>query len=42
MPGDLYATGTPAGIGPIEPGDEVVIRSEALGEMRLDVVERGW
>lgn len=42
VPGDLYATGTPAGIGPIQPGDEILIRSEALGEMRLGVVERAW
>jgi 2-keto-4-pentenoate hydratase/2-oxohepta-3-ene-1,7-dioic acid hydratase in catechol pathway len=42
LPGDLYATGTPAGIGPIEPGDEVVIESSALGRMRLPVVERSW
>lgn len=36
-PGDIYTTGTPAGVGPLKPGD--VIRAEfgPIGEMRLDV-----
>ena len=38
-PGDVIATGTPAGIGPIAPGDEVAIRIERIGEMRLNVAE---
>jgi 2-keto-4-pentenoate hydratase/2-oxohepta-3-ene-1,7-dioic acid hydratase in catechol pathway len=38
-PGDVIATGTPEGIGPIRPGDEVAIRIERIGEMRLVVRE---
>jgi 2-keto-4-pentenoate hydratase/2-oxohepta-3-ene-1,7-dioic acid hydratase in catechol pathway len=38
-PGDVIATGTPSGIGPIAPGDEVAIRIERIGEMRLRVTE---
>jgi 2-keto-4-pentenoate hydratase/2-oxohepta-3-ene-1,7-dioic acid hydratase in catechol pathway len=38
-PGDVIATGTPEGIGPIKPGDEVAIRIERIGEMRLTVGE---
>ncbi len=41
-PGDLFATGSPAGVGPIRPGETVVVESEAIGRMTLPVVERGW
>lgn len=41
-PGDLYATGTPAGIGPLEPGDVVVVESEPIGRMRIPVRRRRW
>lgn len=37
--GDVIATGTPAGVGPIEPGDVVEIRIGGVGEMRVPVVE---
>jgi 2-keto-4-pentenoate hydratase/2-oxohepta-3-ene-1,7-dioic acid hydratase in catechol pathway len=37
-PGDIIATGTPAGVGPIRPGDKVRIEFERVGEMTLDVV----
>ena len=47
-PGDLIATGTPAGVGfvrkpPVylKPGDEVRIRIEGLGELRNPVVAEG-
>jgi 2-keto-4-pentenoate hydratase/2-oxohepta-3-ene-1,7-dioic acid hydratase in catechol pathway len=33
LPGDIIATGTPAGIGPINPGDTVTIRVESIGEL---------
>ena len=36
-PGDVIATGTPEGIGPIAIGDVVTIRIERIGEMRLRV-----
>ena len=40
--GDLFATGSPAGVGPIRPGETVVVESEPIGRMTLPVVERGW
>lgn len=32
-PGDLIYTGTPAGVGPLQPGDTFVARIEGLGEV---------
>ncbi|RZL85349.1 MAG: FAA hydrolase family protein [Rhodococcus sp. (in: high G+C Gram-positive bacteria)] len=37
-PGDVIATGTPAGVGPLAPGDEVKIAVERVGDMTLQVV----
>jgi 2-keto-4-pentenoate hydratase/2-oxohepta-3-ene-1,7-dioic acid hydratase in catechol pathway len=39
-PGDVIATGTPSGIGPLVPGDEVVVRVERVGELRNPVIAR--
>lgn len=39
VPGDLVFTGTPAGVGPLVPGDRVVLESEAIGTFAWDVVE---
>ncbi|HEY4072766.1 MAG TPA: fumarylacetoacetate hydrolase family protein [Herbaspirillum sp.] len=36
-PGDIIATGTPAGVGPVKPGDRIRIALEHLGEMNLEV-----
>jgi 2-keto-4-pentenoate hydratase/2-oxohepta-3-ene-1,7-dioic acid hydratase in catechol pathway len=36
--GDLLFTGTPAGVGPLCPGDRVEARIERVGELRLEVV----
>jgi 2-keto-4-pentenoate hydratase/2-oxohepta-3-ene-1,7-dioic acid hydratase in catechol pathway len=36
-PGDVIATGTPEGVGPIEIGDRVRIAIEAVGDMEIDV-----
>jgi len=33
LPGDVISTGTPAGIGPLQPGDRVTIRVEGVGEL---------
>jgi 2-keto-4-pentenoate hydratase/2-oxohepta-3-ene-1,7-dioic acid hydratase in catechol pathway len=33
-PGDLIITGTPSGIGPMQPGDEVEVRIEGIGSLR--------
>ncbi|OPX19901.1 MAG: hypothetical protein BZ151_06845 [Desulfobacca sp. 4484_104] len=38
LPGDVIATGTPAGIGPLQPGDVVEIRVEGIGTLRNRVV----
>lgn len=37
-PGDIIATGTPAGVGPINPGDIVEIEIEGIGTLRNPVV----
>jgi 2-keto-4-pentenoate hydratase/2-oxohepta-3-ene-1,7-dioic acid hydratase in catechol pathway len=37
-PGDVIATGTPAGIGPMAPGDVVEIRVEGIGRLRNRIV----
>lgn len=36
-PGDLVSTGTPQGVGPIKPGDEVTIEVEPIGRMSVTV-----
>ncbi len=36
-PGDLVSTGTPQGVGPIKPGDEVTIEVEPIGRMTVRV-----
>jgi 2-keto-4-pentenoate hydratase/2-oxohepta-3-ene-1,7-dioic acid hydratase in catechol pathway len=41
MPGDVIATGTPDGIGPIKPGDSVEIRIEGIGTLRNHVISAG-
>ena len=41
-PGDLYATGTPEGVGPIVPGDTITASVESVGALRIPVVERSW
>ena len=38
LPGDVIATGTPSGIGPVEPGDRVVVKVEGIGELVNEVV----
>jgi 2-keto-4-pentenoate hydratase/2-oxohepta-3-ene-1,7-dioic acid hydratase in catechol pathway len=36
-PGDLFSTGTPDGVGPLEAGDEVTIEVERIGRMSVRV-----
>jgi 2-keto-4-pentenoate hydratase/2-oxohepta-3-ene-1,7-dioic acid hydratase in catechol pathway len=36
-PGDILFTGTPAGVGPLRDGDEVVVNIEGLGELKNHV-----
>jgi 2-keto-4-pentenoate hydratase/2-oxohepta-3-ene-1,7-dioic acid hydratase in catechol pathway len=38
LPGDVIATGTPSGVGPMQPGDVVEIRLEGIGSLRNRVV----
>lgn len=37
LPGDVIATGTPEGVGPLRHGDEVVASVEGIGELRCPV-----
>jgi 2-keto-4-pentenoate hydratase/2-oxohepta-3-ene-1,7-dioic acid hydratase in catechol pathway len=37
-PGDLIATGTPAGVGPLQPGDTVEVTVEGVGTLRNSVI----
>lgn len=39
-PGDVIATGTPEGVGPMEPGDVVRIEIEKVGSMSVKVAQR--
>src|SRR5215470_13418384 len=39
LPGDVIATGTPAGGGPLEPGDRVEVRIEGVGSLKNPVVK---
>jgi 2-keto-4-pentenoate hydratase/2-oxohepta-3-ene-1,7-dioic acid hydratase in catechol pathway len=36
-PGDVISTGTPAGVGPLEPGDRVEVEVEGVGVLEHDV-----
>ena len=38
LPGDLIFTGTPAGVGPLVPGDRVAIASPAIGSFEWSVI----
>ncbi len=41
-PGDVIATGTPPGIGPLSPGDRVEVEVEGIGRLSNPVAVRGW
>lgn len=36
-PGDIFLSGTPAGVGPMKPGDEIVATIEKVGTMKVTV-----
>jgi 2-keto-4-pentenoate hydratase/2-oxohepta-3-ene-1,7-dioic acid hydratase in catechol pathway len=38
LPGDVIATGTPPGVGPLQPGDRVEVRIESIGILKNPVV----
>jgi 2-keto-4-pentenoate hydratase/2-oxohepta-3-ene-1,7-dioic acid hydratase in catechol pathway len=40
LPGDVILTGTPAGVGPMQPGDDVSVTVEGLGTLTNKVVSR--
>jgi 2-keto-4-pentenoate hydratase/2-oxohepta-3-ene-1,7-dioic acid hydratase in catechol pathway len=42
LPGDLIATGTPSGVGPIVPGDELELTVSGVGPLRMPVTRRSW
>jgi fumarylpyruvate hydrolase len=37
-PGDLIMSGTPAGVGPVKPGDELLAAIEGVGELKVRIV----
>ncbi|MFJ8046161.1 fumarylacetoacetate hydrolase family protein [Kitasatospora sp. NPDC096147] len=41
LPGDVILTGTPAGVGPVQVGDEVAVSVEGIGTLSNKVVKRG-
>ena len=41
LPGDVILTGTPAGVGPLSPGDEVAVTIERIGTLTNTVVGSG-
>jgi 2-keto-4-pentenoate hydratase/2-oxohepta-3-ene-1,7-dioic acid hydratase in catechol pathway len=41
LPGDVLLTGTPAGVGPLRPGDEVTVTIEGIGSLTNPVVAGG-
>lgn len=38
VPGDIVATGTPSGVGPIQPGDNIEASIEQIGKIRHKVI----
>jgi 2-keto-4-pentenoate hydratase/2-oxohepta-3-ene-1,7-dioic acid hydratase in catechol pathway len=39
-PGDVITTGTPSGVGPLKPGDRMMVKIEGIGTLSNPVVER--
>jgi 2-keto-4-pentenoate hydratase/2-oxohepta-3-ene-1,7-dioic acid hydratase in catechol pathway len=39
LPGDLILTGTPAGVGPLSPGDVVEVEIEGVGVLKNRVAD---
>ena len=40
LPGDVISTGTPAGVGPLRPGDVVTVEIEGIGRLSNPVIAR--
>jgi 2-keto-4-pentenoate hydratase/2-oxohepta-3-ene-1,7-dioic acid hydratase in catechol pathway len=41
LPGDIIATGTPSGIGPMYPGDTVEVKIQPIGTLKNYVIKNG-
>ncbi|MEW1720919.1 fumarylacetoacetate hydrolase family protein [Streptomyces sp. NPDC093109] len=41
LPGDVILTGTPAGVGPLNVGDEIAVTIEGIGTLTNRVIKRG-
>jgi 2-keto-4-pentenoate hydratase/2-oxohepta-3-ene-1,7-dioic acid hydratase in catechol pathway len=39
LPGDIISTGTPAGVGPVQPGDRVEVRIDGIGSLKNPVIK---
>ncbi|HEY5635951.1 MAG TPA: fumarylacetoacetate hydrolase family protein [Burkholderiales bacterium] len=39
VPGDIIYSGTPAGVGPVKPGDELHATVEGVGELKVSIIE---
>jgi 2-keto-4-pentenoate hydratase/2-oxohepta-3-ene-1,7-dioic acid hydratase in catechol pathway len=39
LPGDIISTGTPAGVGPLQPGDRVEVRIDGIGSLKNPVIK---
>ena len=37
QPGDILLTGTPEGVGPVQPGDRLVAEIQGIGRMEVGV-----
>jgi 2-keto-4-pentenoate hydratase/2-oxohepta-3-ene-1,7-dioic acid hydratase in catechol pathway len=37
-PGDIVTTGTPSGVGPMQPGDDVEVSVEGIGVLKNPVI----
>ena len=38
LPGDVISTGTPSGVGPVQPGARIVVNVSGIGELENEVV----
>jgi 2-keto-4-pentenoate hydratase/2-oxohepta-3-ene-1,7-dioic acid hydratase in catechol pathway len=39
FPGDIISTGTPAGVGPMQPGDQVDVQIDGIGTLSNQVMK---
>ena len=37
-PGDIIMSGTPAGVGPVQPGDELIAHIDVLTDLRVKIL----